>query len=98
MSEPTIKPRFQAEIARVHRNERVLQQVYEARLHAGDANRAVDTAKVALADAVIAAGGTYTYDDLVAACVEGLLMRGEPEKKATQRANVIVERLTGVKR
>lgn len=98
MSEPTIKPRFEAEIARVQRNERVLQQVYEARLHAGDANRAVDTAKVALADAIIAAGSSYTHDDLIAVAREALRTWCQPGETVTETCNAIVERLTGVKR
>ena len=101
MSEPVIKPAFQSEIARVQRNERVLQQVYEARLHAGDANRAVDTAKIALADAVIAAGGGYTRDDLVRAVLAGIAHGAgegiafvETNPGDIAEANAIVDRLT----
>ena len=94
MSDPVIKAAFQAEIARVQRNERVLQQVYDARLHAGDANRAVDTAKVALADAVIAAGASYTRDDLVRVARETFIACGY-EKDADAGGDVeIVDRLT----
>jgi hypothetical protein len=92
MNKPVIKAAFQDEIARVQRNERVLQQVYAARLHAGDANRAVDTAKVALADAVIASGGCYTRADIVQA-VEFAIREVDRNYEAKRLAEEIVDQL-----
>ncbi len=76
MSEPVIKERFQFEISRVKNNEEDLQETYRLRQHAGDAVNAVFAAKIALADAVIAAGGGYTRDDLVRAAVEIMQLAG----------------------
>lgn len=65
MSEPVIKAAFQNEIARVKNNEADLEETVRLRQHAGDAVNAVYAAKIALADAVIAAGVVYTRDDIV---------------------------------